>query len=368
MKIRLASLLGRLLLGVLLTLVIAELILRVVGNSSRGEDTRSFHEVRPDKEWIYGLRPGASGTFPGSSLVYEANTDGFRDQRYERPKPAGVFRILVLGDSVTFGVGVPPKRSFAKRLEARLNHVAGRVGGPKFEVLNMGVGGYNPFNEAALLDDIGESYEPDLVLVQFCINDLNDPTAHFDLHTRLHLGTIPDEAYPDPSARRAPAEAPGLALRLCRYSRLCSLIDDAKLAANALMIRGEEVRSAMRPVEDDDGPEWPWLESMYRRIAGTSRGLGAEFAVLAFPYRAQLQGVDGHPVSQKLAAMGERNGWTTVDPLESFRAATAERGQRLFLDWWHPTAAGHQLAAVEIGRSLVCAGLLTEEMNATCPD
>ncbi len=365
MKIGLASI-GRFLLAVLATLVLAEIVLRVIGPPDSDQDTRSFHEVRPDKEWIYGLRPGASGTFPGSELVYHANADGFRDRTYARPKPEGVFRIVALGDSVTFGVGVPLERTWTKTLEERLNVLAAREGGPRFEVMGLGVGGYNPYNQAALLDDVGLTYEPDLVLVQFCINDLNDPTAHFDLHTRLHLGTIPDAAYPDPSLRREPPKPPGALLKLCRYSRLCSLVDDAQLAADALFISGEEVQSAMRPVEDDDGPQWPWLESMYRRIDASSGEVGSRFAVLAFPYRQQLEGTGGHPVTERLVAMGERNGWTTVDPLEAFRAAVAQTP--LFLDSWHPTAAGHRIAASETARTLACGGLLTAEINAVCDD
>ncbi len=365
MKIGLASI-GRFLLAVLATLVLAEIVLRVIGPPEREQDTRSFHEVRPDKEWIYGLRPNATGTFPGSELVYQSNADGFRDHAYERPKPEGVFRIVVLGDSVTFGVGVPLERTWTKKLEERLNTLAEREGGPRVEVLSLGVGGYNPYNQAALLEDVGLTYEPDLVLVQFCINDLNDPTAHFDLHTRLHLGTIPDAAYPDPALRREPPKPPGALLRLCRYSRLCSLVDDAQLAANALFISGDEVQSAMQPVEADDGPQWPWLESMYRRIDATSRENDARFAVLAFPYRAQIEGSGSHPVTERLTALGERNGWATIDPLEAFRAAGAQTP--LFLDAWHPTAAGHRIAASETARSLSCGGLLTSELNAVCSE
>jgi hypothetical protein len=358
---------AKVLASLALAVLVAELALWALGRSGHGTDRRALHEPRPDREWLYGLKPGAAGTFGGSGVVYHVNEDGFRDRSYQRPKPEGAFRILVLGDSVAFGYGVELDDTFPKRLERHLDSLSARAGGGRVEVLNLAVGGYNPYIEAALLDDVGAGWEPDLVLVQFCINDLNDPTAHFDVQTRLHLGTIPDAAFPDPSTRTAPPAPPGALLRLCRASRLCSLVDDAVLAANELLPQERDRGSMMRPVEDDDGPEWPWLERIYRRMADVSRGLGAGFAVLAFPYRAQLDTEDLHPVQRRLVAMGERGGWVVVDPLHRFRAARGE-GHTVFLDWWHPTPAGNGLAALETARTLACAGLLTEALNALCSD
>jgi hypothetical protein len=360
--IRLAA---KLLVSLVLVVVVAELTLWALGRGSHGTDRRELHEPRPDKEWLYGLRPGATGTFGGSGVVYRVNADGLRDRAYQRPKPPGVFRILVLGDSVAFGYGVELEDTLPERLEKHLDTLSAREGGGRVEVLNLAVGGYNPYNEAALLDDVGAGWEPDLVLVQFCVNDLNDPTAHFDVQTRLHLGTVPDAAYPDPSTRTDPPAPPGRLLRLCRTSRLCSLVDDAMLAADELLPQERDQGNMMRPVESDDGPEWPWLERTYRRMAATSRGLGAGFAVLAFPYRAQLDGPAQAPVQSLLVEMGRRQGWPVIDPLERFRAAQAD-GRPVFLDWWHPSPLGNGLAAAETARTLSCAGLLTAPLNSLC--
>src|SRR5205823_3569057 len=78
--------------------------------------------------------------------------------------------------------------------------------------------GYNPYTEAQLFADVGVGYRPDLVLVEFCINDLNDPTLHFDASTMASLGALPEAAFPDPGGRR-PAAGP--AARLCRRLRTC---------------------------------------------------------------------------------------------------------------------------------------------------
>jgi lysophospholipase L1-like esterase len=57
---------------------------------------------------------------PEKELLYRINAQGFRDRERVRPKPSGMYRILVLGDSVTFGFGVQPEESFTRLLEAEL--------------------------------------------------------------------------------------------------------------------------------------------------------------------------------------------------------------------------------------------------------
>lgn len=361
----LASRVALALVSLVVTFGAAELLLRTLGPSTHATDRRDFHELRPDRPWLYGMIPGARGNLPISGeIVYQINADGFRDDLYERPKPADTFRILVLGDSVAFGYGVEMEATFPKRMEASL---AAATRQPRFEVLNLGVSGYNPFTEAALLRDLLPRYQPDLVLVQFCINDLNDPTLHFDVQTRQHLGAIPDAAYPDPAKRRAPASPPGLLLRLCRSSSVCSRIDDTLLAATAVDPGTAQQEAAAVPVERGDGPHWQWLSGLYAEMAAKSRAAGAEFAVIAFPYPRQL-GTDGQQrVRDEIVALGEHGGWLVIDPLESFRAAS-RHGQPLFLDWWHPSPRGHRLAARESLRQLACAGLLPETTHVLCND
>lgn len=343
--------------SVAFTLLVFELLLRVLPFESQTSDRRGLHVARPDRLWLYGMRPGVEGTLPISGDVkYRVNADGFRDSLYLRPKPENTFRVIVLGDSVAFGYGVAASATFAKRME---REIAASVPGRRVEILNLGVSGYNPYTQAQLLRDLGLAYEPDLVLVQFCINDLNDPTLHFDVQTRLHLGSIPDAAYPDPTTRRTDSAEPGAAYRGCRQSRICSLADDLWLSVTAETPDSAANRAAGAPVEGDAGPEWAWLEALYLEMAEFSRAAGAEFAVLAFPYPAQVLSAGEHPVQRRLVALGERQGWTTVDPLERFRAAH-RAGTSLFLDWWHPTVAGHRLAAQEAVEALARAGLLPE--------
>jgi lysophospholipase L1-like esterase len=357
------------LFGLALGVVLIEMGLRVVGalcssQADGASELRGLHRFRPDLPWLFELRPGAEGrTSDAGGALYRINADGLRDSVYARPKPDGVFRVVVMGDSVSFGYGVEEAEAYPQVLEELLSQL---MPSPEIEVVNLSVGGYNAYNEARLLEGVGQSYEPDLVLVQFCINDLNDPTVHFDKQTRVALSAIPDAAFPDPSKRRGSAHVPSRGLHWCRASKLCATIQDLWLAMAAPEFDDQARRDAVDFIEATDRPEWSWLEARYEEMAGVAHAGGASFAILAFPYPKQLAEPLPHPVQAQLATMGQRHGWLVIDPLAAFQDAYTE-STPLFMDWWHPTPAGHRIAAAAITRALACGGHLGAEALRACP-
>jgi lysophospholipase L1-like esterase len=126
----------------------------------------------------YEYRPGyASSAKPArsSQVGFVINRIGFRDYEYKESKPVGTYRIIVLGDSTTAGNSVPDlAKTYTKRLEVLLNN--DKKARMHYEVMNMGVGGYQTMQEVETLRTRGLIFHPDLVLVTFCIND-------FDLHS-----------------------------------------------------------------------------------------------------------------------------------------------------------------------------------------
>lgn len=97
---------------------------------------------------------------------FRTNSQGFRgSQEYEIPKPPGVFRIIVLGDSVALGHGVEDDETFSAKLESRLSQ------GHRVEVINMGVSGFGTAEELIQLRSVGLRYQPDLVILGYFPND-----------------------------------------------------------------------------------------------------------------------------------------------------------------------------------------------------
>src|SRR4030095_6977108 len=97
------------------------------------------------------------------------NSYGFRDREFSKENRPGVFRILMLGDSYTFGIGSNLDETFSKQLERLLNG-----SGQRFEVINGGCSSYSPILEYLLLLQKGLSLNPDLVILNYDLSDVQD--------------------------------------------------------------------------------------------------------------------------------------------------------------------------------------------------
>jgi hypothetical protein len=116
------------------------------------------------------LAANYTGWFAG--VPVHVNSLGFRDSRdYALLKGPTTFRILVLGDSVTFGHGSVSEHTYPFLLEQRLKSWRPDV---DWQVWNLGVPGYNTSQELAHLLQVGPAYMPDLVIIGFFENDLVD--------------------------------------------------------------------------------------------------------------------------------------------------------------------------------------------------
>src|SRR5262249_17934312 len=127
---------------------------------------------------VRGQRLAANydGWFAG--VPVHTNSLELRDPReYSLEKGPNTFRILVLGDSVTFGPGSLYEHTYPFLLEQRLERWRPAV---DWQVWNAAVPGYNTSQELAHLLEVGDRFRPDLVIVGFFENDLTDnaPIAH----------------------------------------------------------------------------------------------------------------------------------------------------------------------------------------------
>ena len=150
-----------LLISISLVLIIFEAYLRY--NSIHIYDEQLGFKVKPNLVTDKG------------DILIKTNSDGLRDREYGE-KANNTFRILLLGDSFTFDVGNDLKDSYGRLLERKLNSYNTNI---KFEVVNAGVFGYDTIQELDLFMRLRKKYNPDLVLVQFYINDVSQNYENF---------------------------------------------------------------------------------------------------------------------------------------------------------------------------------------------
>jgi lysophospholipase L1-like esterase len=118
------------------------------------------------------------------------NSIGLRSS--EEPRE-GAFRILVLGDSMTFGPYLANEDTWPSWMENRLRRVLGTA--VDVQVFNAGVGGYSIPDELSLLREKGIAFEPDLVVLAVLDNDTNDlrPTKRKRFSRDKILKEVKDE-------------------------------------------------------------------------------------------------------------------------------------------------------------------------------
>jgi lysophospholipase L1-like esterase len=133
---------------------------------------RSLKQVSRNPAIGHEHRPASSAHLMGVDV--RINRQKLRDDNYSYERPADTQRILMLGDSITFGWGVPIEQTVSKRLEQRL-----REAGRKVDVINMGVGNYNTTMEVAYFLTEGIKYDPQVVVLNYFINDA-EPTPTYE--------------------------------------------------------------------------------------------------------------------------------------------------------------------------------------------
>lgn len=324
-----------------LALLAAELLVRALDIGPHFQVVfRESVEPSDDPQLGYALRPGARD---GRSRISQA---GLRDREYEHPKPAGVFRIVTIGDSVTYGSGGPREAAWGEQLEALLERFGS---GARFEVLNLGVPGYHIGQSVQRLRVTGLAFEPDLVLYGYV---LNDPQA-------FSVESAAIEALRE-RARSAPLEAePSAWRRILSHSRLFlltrhftpqrgnartlrdSLPPDPAYAAS----KGTDPAAYFRRLHESGDSAQRLVDGLATlgRIA-SEQGIPAR--VVVFPLfsddgRGPASPADVHA---RVASIASRSGLAAIDLVPAFERARAT-GQTLAMDFLHPNPLGARIAA-----------------------
>jgi lysophospholipase L1-like esterase len=104
------------------------------------------------------------------------NRFGFRGREFATPKPPHTYRVMVVGDSLTWGPGLAPEERFTERSEVLLRR---QFPDRDIEVLNFGSPGHAVVHHRDTLRRLYQQVQPDLVVVGFCFNDTQPRQQNF---------------------------------------------------------------------------------------------------------------------------------------------------------------------------------------------
>lgn len=299
----------------IVTLLVLELLCHCVQLSS---DSMPVDYVA-DPHVAYRMKPG-SGGYSAFGVRYDINGVGLRNPEVVTPKPPGVFRILVLGDSITLGYGLPSEASYPRLLEKM-------IGGSRVEVINAGASGYHFQDFVAFLEHYGRQLEPDMVLCAFTRSDVDPPMK---LDVRDGVGYDANENV---------ALVPPFAKKLLRHSRLYLAAGRVRWA---LGYKPEERSEAAR--SDALLALWPTVQSTLDRLVSICDERRLPLMIAYLPVEIEvMRGVE-YPMLLERFARIESPTHHFADVMPRF---VAERDKVLYLplDSAHPNAFGHQLIA-----------------------
>ncbi len=382
-RARWLALAGTIALGVVLATAVAELALRFIPPPER-----KAHFVS-DPVRHHRLRASWSGVVQG--YPYRTNALGLRDRDVATPKPAGVTRVLMLGDSFTEGGGFADAETVPRRVERALQAQC-----PGVEVVNAGVASYSPILEYLTLREIGDAVAPDLVVLNFDMTDVHDDwirtrLATFDRdglpvrvasHRRRETALLLPPVLP-PSLRVVDDALNSLALwQMLRKSpvgrrRLGELnLDEPTLRARRLLgdLRYDRLAIIRDAPARDEAAAWATSERYLAGVQKLAQQRGARFAVVVYPHAPQVAAFES-PGSRALfglgpglyastrpfdaiASMGQRHGFVVISLLDRFRHAASPARALFRTDDIHHTIQGARVMAEGIAAGLLEAGLV----------
>ena len=330
---------------------------------------------------VYGFfhRPGVSGWLrTGEFTSYvKFNSRGLRGPEVAVPKPAGTFRVLVLGDSVVEGAQVAQEDTMAARLGPEL---ARRGLADRVETINAGVAGFGTGQELLYLEREGLQLEPDLVVLVFTIaNDTGDNGLSIARRWKLAAERRPffvvgadDELHLLPFQAPPPEPFEGVRAFLRDRSVLFNVLELWAVGKTVARAQGSvvppldaEKEVYLREIGDDWQQAWDITERLLARVDEVAARIGAPLVVVLAPTQWQTYddlwrgfiGTTGRAdrrysmtaPNERLAEIAERRGLRMLDLLPAFRREVAAGAPPVhFRRDGHWAEHGHRVAAREV--------------------
>jgi lysophospholipase L1-like esterase len=335
------------LLSVVFTLAVFEVGLRLTSDAPAAAKApkRIVYQVSDNPEREYKFIPGKTGWASGTETTI--NEHGHRGRTADLDNFHGK-RILVIGDSIAFGHGLTAAESFANQLHERLNSST-----QDYEVLNFGVPGYDTIQAVAYLEELVAEYQPDYVVLGFCLNDMGivtldiagllNPAPKRGIWYKSRVFRFVEPRYRRIRNRYASREKNEAAVFQAKYAGRISPIEANEAELRSLMEQAPDIYfSSWFREEDRIGR----LRYALERLATLGKQSGFTTTVVIFPILTTEEIAYPHQSAHKIVAMeATRAGLDVIDMLDVMQSDGREQYKLSESDLIHPNALGHAATA-----------------------
>lgn len=284
----------------------------------------------------------------GRDIVMEINSRGFRDEEIGASKGQDELRILVLGDSITWGSYLAAEEVYVERIEEELRRA---LKDRRVEVINAGVGDIGLKEEISILEERGLALEPDLVIVSFYLNDSRPPWGFpGEIGSRGWLRRhclLAETIYKNLKLRRWIRERGEGRLEWTSAMNDPSWVSDRgaflKLAAKAKYDWGAAWEEE----------SWGKIEREFNRLKEISEHRDFAVMILFFPNAFQVYtGFLEDTPQRMLREIADRFGFFYLDLLPMLRGYRRKE-KDIYFDWCHPTVKTNSFIGKKVADFLI---------------
>jgi lysophospholipase L1-like esterase len=312
--------------SLLIAMGLAEAGLRLLGYA--GAPQSIIGNIRMVDDSVLNWRFIPNSVVRDGALIYRYNDAGFRDVNHPVAKSADITRVLVMGDSVTEGSGVGQESIFTRYVQDFL--------GSRYEVINLGMSGLNTPQEVHLLETEGLKYEPDVVVLNFVLNDCDfyselRAAERFQNEKDTKVGLLGDMAI-DP--------------RVKRWLKSSALIYFVKSRIEYIkgLVTGKEETNFYTAL-------WQNPECRKRVVSGLDhlRSLQQKYGfmvhVVLWPLLMDYERYEFSDIHSSIMEMANQEGFHFLDLRPTYATKPYRELQVTAEDNVHPNGEGHRLAA-----------------------
>jgi len=273
------------------------------GQFNDGKSSQVIYQPNVSFSSVYDPAGDTRGYLGAEGRVtYRLNMFGFRGPDLPAAKGPDVYRILFLGDSITFGEGVREEDTFPVQVQKILS---AKMPGKEVQVLNGGVQGYGTREEVESYYIKGIAYSPNAVVVGFYLNDAMD------------FG----ETIRQNDAKNRKMELTGLA-RVSKIAEWYQRRSRARAQQDELF---NSIRASFK------SPHWEDCKGELLRLRGEAEKWKFKLVIAIFPVLWDLDHYPLEDIHKSLHAQFDDLGIAWIDLLDTFRGHDAESL------WVHPT-------------------------------